>query len=371
MIETTRSKVLKAIAIIMTSANVCRRKPLRQKLAIFLIIAAIIIAVSEWRIRHNPIVTPGWPIDIYIINNNGHGLNFTQRNTYGTTLYYTYGFRIYRYEADEWKLAYTQPGQNVRRIRPNTIRNNLVQWGRSPLPEGQYRFARDFFLTPRTTSVYKTLYADFDVVCEQTLSDQQEQYHLSGDASSWRKDYIAFVTAGASSRAIVPAGRVQVSRTAIAFTSRNRSFRGFSHGDMWELAHYADGAWLPVPFVPIDGFWLPLSGGIGVLPRFWWLDTIQFHFAHGELPPGRYMFIRRHFRFNDDSGGRYFDYEYMMFEFVIRESTPVYLPGIAGRRALISAIVSGVIVRAGFFVAVAMLFVFLKRVYNGTSFKHE
>jgi len=346
------------------------KNPIHSKIlkavAIMLVIAATIIAVFELRARHNHTITQGWPIDIHISGQGGHLI--TQRNTYGINLYYTNGYRIYRYEAKEWKLIYTRLGEHARRIRPNIVRNSFVQWNYH-LPEGQYRFARDFYLTPCATAVYKTLYADFEIICEQAWLDQLNYYHLQGGVSPWRKDYIAFITAGASSRAIVPAGRVHVSRTAIAFVSRNRSWslRGFKHGDEWELAHYVDGVWKPVPHTPSDAFRLSLGGGLGVLPRFWWLDTIQLHFMHGELPPGRYMFIRRHSRWFDDSGGRYFDYEYLMFEFVIRENTPLYLPRLARMRVLASAIASGIVVRAGFLIAVAKLLSFFRHACKSTG----
>lgn len=346
------------------------KKPICAKvlraIAIMLMIAVAMTLVLEWRIRHNPIVVLGWPMDIYIAGSGGNGLHFTQRNTYGRTLYYSNGFRIYRYEADEWKLVHTQPREHIRRIRPNIIRSEFVEWRSATLPDGQYRFARDFFLNARTTTVYRTLYADFEVLCWEARSDIRENYHLQGGASPWRRDYIAFLTAGASSRAIVPAGKVQVSRTAITFMSRNRSLRVFDHGDVWELAHYVNGTWQPVPHTPgeYNVFRLSLGGGFGVLPRTWWPDTKRLDFMHGELPPGRYMFIRRHFRSHDDNWGRYFNYEYMMFEFTINENTPISLPESARVRANTSAIISGVIVRAGFVIAIVMLLKYLKR-YRG------
>ena len=96
---------------------------------------------------------------------------------------------------------------------------------------------------------------------------------------------------------------------------------------------------------------------------------MRFDIMYGELPHGRYMFIRQHSRFFDDSGGRYFNYEYMMFEFVIRDSTPVYLPAFASKRAIASAIVSGIIVRAGFIVAAVLLWRFLKRIRKSVAKK--
>ncbi|MCL2362445.1 MAG: hypothetical protein FWC73_11610 [Defluviitaleaceae bacterium] len=339
------------------------KKPTRSKalkaIAIALMITAAIILVSEWRAGHNPTVIQGWPIDVHITNPGGGFI--MQRNTYGRNLYYTNAHRVYRYEASEWTLVYTSHGNHVRLIRPNTIRGDWAEWNSLSKPEGQYRFARDYFLTSCATIVYKTLYAYFELLCWQAWSDQLRYYHLQGGVSPWREDYVAFVIAGASSRGIVPAGRVQVSRTAIAFTSRNRSLRYFSHGDVWELAHYVDGAWQPVPYTPSDTLRLSLGGGLGVIPRFWWLDMIQLHFMHGELPPGRYMFIRRHSRSLDDNEGRYFDYEYMMFEFVICENTPVYLPEHAGMRALASAILPGIVVRVGVFIAVAKLLGLIRR----------
>ena len=185
--------------------------------------------------------------------------------------------------------------------------------------------------------------------------------HSPATAQGW-----PFVTAGASSTRIVHAGRVQVSRTAIAFTTRNRSLRVYTHGHASELAHYVDGAWQPVPHSPSDSLRLPLAVGFPIMGRGWHLDLIRFDIMHGELPPGRYMFIRQHSRHFDYGSQRLFDHEYMMFEFEIDENTPVFLPVFAQGRSLASAIAPGVIVRVGVVIGVVKMFRLVKRRVRAT-----
>ena len=80
--------------------------------------------------------------------------------------------------------------------------------------------------------------------------------------------------------------------------------------------------WEPVPHTPSDGFRLPLGGGISLFGCSRNINTVWFDFMYGALPPGRYMFIRNHYR-NTFTGTR--NYEHLMFEFMITENTPMYL----------------------------------------------
>jgi len=333
------------------------RSQVKRVIAFAFIITAVVILVSEWRVRHRPAVARGWPIVFFVSNAGETGVGIAMRNTYGRTLFYSGSDRIYRLEADEWVLVRTILDSSIHRFRPNTVSDGFVHWSHPLMPVGQYRLARDFFRNSRATEVYKTLYADFEIVCWQTRADTRVDYDLGG-VSQWRKDYVAIVTSGAPSRAIVQAGQVQVSRTAITFMSRNRTFMFYSHGLMWELAHYVNGTWEPVPHSPSDYSRAWLLHGIGVPPRGWWPDTKEFAFWFGELPPGRYLFMRNH---SHSRGGHERYTGYMMFEFVIDENTPVYLPGDAGIRAIISGVVYGVIVRVGFVIGFVMMFRFLRR----------
>ena len=91
---------------------------------------------------------------------------------------------------------------------------------------------------------------------------------------------------------IVLHGEVEVSRTGIAFSLENRTDSLFCYGSRWDMAYYVDNNWTPVPHLPGGGgeVWNDIlnalqSGGIEQNRHEW---SRRF----GELPPGRYMFIR-------------------------------------------------------------------------------
>ena len=121
---------------------------------------------------------------------------------------------------------------------------------------------------------------------------------------------------------IVLVGEVEVSRTGIAFSLENRTDLQFNYGAPWDLAYYTNGHWTPVEHLPGagSGYWLAWgaslqSGGIDRYRQEW---TYRF----GELPPGRYMFIRDGWlgEWNPDQ-----DRVYATFEFFITADCPVSL----------------------------------------------
>ncbi|MCL2203485.1 MAG: hypothetical protein FWB88_06065 [Defluviitaleaceae bacterium] len=101
--------------------------------------------------------------------------------------------------------------------------------------------------------------------------------------------------AAASPRDILPvAGEVAASPTGISFALENRTDYNFYHGCPWDLAHYIEGRWVPVPFPPGRGGG-PWTLLLYTVPRGGTSITyhIQFEWLFGELPPGRYLFIRQ------------------------------------------------------------------------------
>ena len=279
---------------------------------------------------------PRRPLDVHINGASGYGLRFMLRNTYGRTLHYNDGFRLYRQEDGTWELVHTQTGETNRRLRPQAVRSDAVQWvpvgmGRAPKPPGDYRFARDLYRRSSTAQPYKTLYIEFEVECPEAFFEEIMQAQERADSeippplpgqARWRESYIAFVTAGAPGRRMVQSTDVQVSRTAIAFHYSNRSFRPHRYGQGFELAYYADGHWQPMPFTPTGHLVLPLSVGFSILPSFTHFGTYRVVYKHGELPPGQYMLIRE----NSPAGQtRVWDVEFMLVEFTVTERTPRYL----------------------------------------------
>ena len=116
-------------------------------------------------------------------------------------------------------------------------------------------------------------------------------------------------------------GEPRISRTGMVFELKNQADRDFRHGLQFDMAVYHDGEWLPVDFAPgYSGFWiLPgfilQSGGTKIYHEEW-------NRMFGELPPGRYMFIRGGHLQGDNPRE---DGIYKLVEFTITEDCPVYL----------------------------------------------
>ena len=116
-------------------------------------------------------------------------------------------------------------------------------------------------------------------------------------------------------------GEPLVSRTGIAFELINQADRDFFYGLQFDMAVYEDGEWLPIDFVPgYGGFWRqPLFTLHSGETKEYYVD---WNWMFGELPPGRYMFIRGGWLQGDDP---WEDVIYTLVEFFITEHCPVYL----------------------------------------------
>lgn len=136
----------------------------------------------------------------------------------------------------------------------------------------------------------------------------------------WRANAIAAAMASPSDQ-IVLYGDVTVSQTGIIFTLINNSDWEFSYGSPFDLAYYAQGQWRPVP-------WLPGAGGIVWTAEGMSLPSGSIDTSHqawdrwfGELPPGRYAFIREG-SLVEFAGGNWYTYQEnvaVVFEFYVTE----------------------------------------------------
>lgn len=122
---------------------------------------------------------------------------------------------------------------------------------------------------------------------------------------------------------IVLFGEVAASRTGIVFSLENRANTAFNYGEHWDMACYSDGRWMPVPHLPGAGnlAWHDLGyslqgGGIQRYRQEW----IRFF---GELPPGRYMYIRAGW-LGEWQASR--ESVYALVEFFITGDSPAELP---------------------------------------------
>jgi len=118
---------------------------------------------------------------------------------------------------------------------------------------------------------------------------------------------------------IVLVGDIEVSRIGMIFSLENRTDYTFFYGAPWDLAYYLDGEWFPVPHQPGAGggawtmqMYSLQSGGIQRYIQHW-------DWRFGELPPGRYMFIRNGW-LDQDSGTAY-----ALVEFYITEDSLEYI----------------------------------------------
>ena len=138
----------------------------------------------------------------------------------------------------------------------------------------------------------------------------------------FRAEFITSVTQSSGDQ-IVLVSDVEVSRTGIAFSLENTTDLDFKYGEPWDLAFYLNGRWMPVPYLTgvCGGIWASIgftlqSGGIQQYRQDW-------SWRFGELPPGRYMFIRDGW-LGDWQPNQ--DIIYALVEFYITEDSPTYLP---------------------------------------------
>ena len=291
--------------------------------------------------------------DIHINHVSGFSLAFSIRNTWDKALYYGDGYRIYKYEDEEW-VAVALPEESVansteinRRIDANTIRRHSHSFGHGggnfdffELPFGRYKFVRNYFVNPNDTNDYKTLVFEFGIWpwwadsfglgTEEDAQDNWMQCEIELQKSqsvvrfhNRRQKHISFVTAGDTSEIITLASKVEVSRTEIAFGLHNFSDEEFMYGLGFELAKYVDGRWQPAPFA--HDYWAVSDIGLIIEGGDTLDELIQFTWIFGELEPGKYMFIRSH---SPSSRPRDniivdIDQEYLMVKFVVEENTPL------------------------------------------------
>ena len=109
------------------------------------------------------------------------------------------------------------------------------------------------------------------------------------------------------SEIVVLYGEASPSASGITYYFQNLSHEEVTFGLNWILAEYVHGQWLPMPFLPdaiLDIAAIAIIIDAGQIQR----ETISFLNWHGELPAGRYMFIRRHHSYQG---------EYLLIEFTI------------------------------------------------------
>jgi len=247
----------------------------------------------------------GGSFDAQVVHHNGFGLSFMLRNTSDENMYYGDGYRIYRYDDGQWQLNHAREASGGAYVlAPGVTRNISIQWGRY-IADGTYKFVMS-----------NGVEIEFDEVPWDDMPFED-----------MRQGRIDFITAGETSENITLAGEPEASPTGISFTLENRSDMDFGYGHPYDLVRYEDGRWLAVPFVNDAAFTMPL---LTLRPGRSDLYAIDWGWIFGELPPGRYMFIRDFMRLDEsfvEYDGehetwssihiRYPTKEYLMIEFTI------------------------------------------------------
>ncbi|MCL2445444.1 MAG: hypothetical protein FWD06_01575 [Oscillospiraceae bacterium] len=214
------------------------------------------------------------PFAIHAGGGNGFDFSFTLRNDSDEIFFYSDAYRLYVY-ADTWLLHHEHTGIGAEYyLRPGLARNIFVPWhgrgGGQQIEPGNYRL------------VFETIEIEF------------EQLHWSDEAGltvQWaaqRQDRIDFITSGqpASGAAV---SNISAMSTGMEFTLRNDSPTGFFYGYGYDMARYEDGRWVAVPIVG-EPVWRSLGFTLQVGETRDYTENWTHLF--GELPAGRYMFIR-------------------------------------------------------------------------------
>ena len=254
-------------------------------------------------------------------------MQFTLRNISDVTLYYDTSYELYHDVNGKWEPEHSRVNDVMYSIDPGIVRNYGNEWsdllwekgeeGIVALEPGRYMFVRKIYTDRQDMDSYEYLRIEFNVIAW----DDKES-----PRPDWRQERIDFAVLSPASENIVLTGAVDVSRNGAAFSLENRSDRSYTYGLRWELARYANGRWLSVPFTVENGvpwpdiaLWLQ-SGGIKH-------EYMDWSFMFGELQPGRYMFIREYYPSDEYLlPDRRYTEEYTMVEFVIDDSSPLTLP---------------------------------------------
>jgi len=247
--------------------------------------------------------------DVQVVHNNGFGLSFYLRNTSQGAYHYDDGYRLERLDMGKWLSYHARESSGAAfSLQPGVVRQISVQWGREIVP-GRYRFVMS---------------GNVEIEFDELAWDGDIAPHYD-----YRQGRLDFMTAGKASENIVTAGEPKVSRTGMSFSLKNRARADFGYGNPYELARYEGGRWVGVPYTSDDIAWTMPMFTLPAGKR----DTfeIEWEWAFGALPDGRYMFIRgftnldESFVVESDGGfekwdnmhNRYPTEEYLMVEFVI------------------------------------------------------
>jgi len=172
------------------------------------------------------------------------------------------------------------------------------------------------------TDEQKTIFNDFLITYGFNPALFLIQPAVTQEMRDWRAYSITSAIAN-HTNLIAHIGEVEVSRLEIGFTLENTTPYTFSYGSPWDLARFENGTWLPMTHLPGRGGNSWTSEGRSLQGGGIQHYRQPFDWFFGELPPGRYMFIR-----DGWLGGWNPDQPrvYALVEFEITDTTPLNLP---------------------------------------------
>ena len=285
-----------------------------------LLIATLTTSACGQPEYHVELITPPASealLRVGFVSGSESGLEFTLRNISGAALYYTGGYRLYHYEDEGWQLNHVHDGSGIYYLEPEAVREYALEWADAAdeqelIPDGRFMLAKQIFTDLQNPDSFDYFRFEFRVL----------PWYIWEFVWDWSHELPWYWDSGLPDAAIlsplstniVVVGEVEVSRSGISFTVENQANIYYSYPRSWYLAHYVGGRWWHVPHLDEWPFW-PLNKILlpsGETEQF----DIEWEDVFGELPPGRYMFIRSFTPWAEHYSER--TTEYVMIEFAIR-----------------------------------------------------
>jgi|GEM_PF-5530100 len=233
------------------------------------------IASPVWTLpNEKQALLPDWGIRMAAVPSNGTGVQVLVHNNSGRRLFYGDRFRVPGTAIDR---AHTWAGHSA--IEPGQSHWLFMDFYQT-LPAGLYTLRRNFYTDPALTKLYLIATADFVVLCALPATPE-----LEAAIHQHQQAEMALILAIGPSTRITLTEPPAVSRTAIAFTTINQSSIPFTHGAQFRLFHYENG-WQPTLHEPTR------FSSIARIDRP--RQPVRHEIPLAQLPPGRYLLLRRH-----------------------------------------------------------------------------
>jgi len=192
-------------------------------------------------------------------------------------------------------------------IEPGVVKGYGVQWWDaiygseqtwdlelakiSKIDPGRYMFVKRFFLEPQNLGEYISLQIEFTVVSDEVFIDNRTLYDNWQQSNSQK--FFDFISNVPTSENIVLASGIELSGRGISFSLKNQTSVMHTYNDWFELAYCENDRWKPVQTLNWSSrasLLIPQSIQGGEIVQ----HCIGWDYFFGELPPGRYMFVKEY-----------------------------------------------------------------------------